>query len=606
MKVTKLVSLLLTFVMVFTIAGCGAKKDEATNAPSNTQAPATQAPAADPTNAPVGGGADVVAPTSGGKYEIPADVIPSQTVTLTAFSQLANYSGEQVGWFAKVLLDKFNVKLNIVREGDGTFATRMADGNLGDLVILGHDGDEYLQAVNAGALFDWEEDNLLNDYGQYIRDNMQNALAKNRNLSGGKIYGFGHNVGTSTTDHESFFYYPAIRWDLYKELGYPEIKTLEDYIPVLEQMVALQPASDTGSKTYAVSLFSDWDGDMVMFVKSLAALYGYDEFALGLYDVANQTYEGCLDENGQYIRMLKWYNTLYQKGLLDPDSMTQTSDDMTEDNQTGAALFNQFSWMASAYNTPEHIDAGKQMLALPAKDFKNIAYGLNVNGGDRLWLIGAKTDYPELCMAIINWLATPEGTMVMANGPQGVTWDYDAAGNAYLTELGKAVKLDQNTELTDYAGPGKYSDGALQINNTTWSVDSTNPDSAKNEAYNYLFWDSYLAEQVVPPGEQDWRDYTKSLSVDQYLEDNGHISVAVGSTFSLATRSDELNTTWTQVTTAVKNGTWKAIYATSDAEFDQLVAQMITDAKAYGYDECIEWAKPEAARRAQLENEAKR
>ena len=40
-----------------------------------------------------------------------------------------------------------------------------------------------------------------------------------------------------------------------------------------------------------------------------------------------------------------------------------------------------------------------------------ITYGMSVYGGNRIWSIGAKTQYPELCMAIINWLSTPEGRM---------------------------------------------------------------------------------------------------------------------------------------------------------------------------------------------------
>ena len=35
-------------------------------------------------------------------------------ITLTVFSERANYSGMQVGWAAKVLADNFGVELNIV------------------------------------------------------------------------------------------------------------------------------------------------------------------------------------------------------------------------------------------------------------------------------------------------------------------------------------------------------------------------------------------------------------------------------------------------------------------------------------------------------------
>ena len=84
-----------------------------------------------------------------------------KTITLTVYSQLANFSGEQKGWSAQILLDKFNVIMNIVPDQDGVFETRMESGNLGDIVIWGSDGSQYQQAVEAGMLYDWEEENLL-------------------------------------------------------------------------------------------------------------------------------------------------------------------------------------------------------------------------------------------------------------------------------------------------------------------------------------------------------------------------------------------------------------------------------------------------------------
>ena len=70
--------------------------------------------------------------------------IPEETVTLDVYDQLANYSGEQTGWFGQLMLERFNVKLNIIPESDGTYDNRMESGNLGDLVIWGNDSVQYL------------------------------------------------------------------------------------------------------------------------------------------------------------------------------------------------------------------------------------------------------------------------------------------------------------------------------------------------------------------------------------------------------------------------------------------------------------------------------
>lgn len=73
---------------------------------------------------------------------------------------------------------KFNVKLNIIPDPDGVYETRMESGNLGDIVIWGNDSDEYQQAVQKGMLFDWNEDDILTDYGPYIKEHMPYALEK--------------------------------------------------------------------------------------------------------------------------------------------------------------------------------------------------------------------------------------------------------------------------------------------------------------------------------------------------------------------------------------------------------------------------------------------
>lgn len=101
-------------------------------------------------------------------------------IKLTAYSQLANYSGVQTGWGATLLKDLFNVELNIVPDQDGTYETRMNSGNLGDLVIWGSNGADYQKAVAADMLFDWEEDwgdgKLIDIYAPYVAANYTDAL----------------------------------------------------------------------------------------------------------------------------------------------------------------------------------------------------------------------------------------------------------------------------------------------------------------------------------------------------------------------------------------------------------------------------------------------
>lgn len=209
----KFLALMLSLSMVVSLASCGGSGSKQA---SSDKAPAASAAADE---------ADL------------SDIIPDKTVTLTVFDQLANYSGEQVGWFGKMLLDKFNVKLNIVPdpEGQGVFETRMESGDLGDIVIFGSNGDKYKQAIKQGLLWDWNDEDLLTEYGSYIKEHMADAIDKNTQSNGGTCYGYGNDVGTDPTDIKGFDYHPDLRYDLYQQIGSPKIATLEDYEDVLEK-----------------------------------------------------------------------------------------------------------------------------------------------------------------------------------------------------------------------------------------------------------------------------------------------------------------------------------------------------------------------------------
>lgn len=524
-----------------------------------------------------------------------------EVITLEAYSQLANYSGEMKGWFAQILLDKWNVKVNLIPETDGVLDTRMEAGNLGDLVIWGNDGEDYVNAVNSGLLFDWEEDELVQEYGPYIWENMQDALAKNKEVSGnGKIYGFGHGVASSADSHDAFFYTWDLRWDLYAQLGYPEIKNMDDMMEVLADMKDLCPTDDNGKETYAMSLWPDWDGNYVMYVKSMAtAYYGYDEMGFGHYNPTNGEYYDVLATDSPYLEMLAWFNELYRRDLLDPDSMTQTYTDMIEKVQNGGVFFSIFNYAGSlAYNKEEHYAENKIMESVVPEEANPIVYGLSTLGGNRVWSIGANTQYPEICMEIINWLCTPEGRLTLDYGPKGLCWDYDENGKTYLTDFGKTCAEDRTTLMPEEWGGATFNDGSFQINNITWAAADTNPESG--EPYDRAYWASEQVEGGRCAAEADWREKTGCVTINEYMENTDYF-VDVPTSFSEGTKDDALKTKWEQVATCLKDYSWKAIYAETEEEYNKIVTEMRGKAMSYGYNECIKWCREEAARKNELQ-----
>lgn len=538
-----------------------------------------------------------------------------ELITLNVYSQLANWSGMQTGWYAALLKDKFNVQLNIIPDSEGTYETLLEAGNLGDIVVWGDNGTEYKDAVNLGLLYDWEEDDICQTYAPTIWEKAQIALETNRKISGdGKIHGLGHNLASSAQDRQNFFYTWDIRWDLYKQLGHPEVKNLDDYIEVLKQMKEICPTDENGNETYAVSLWPDWDGTMVMYPKAMAtAYYGYDELTLGLYDPKTGKLYDELDIDGPYIKMLKFFNKLYQNDLLDPDSMTQTYDQMGEKVKRGGTFFSIFNFSGSmTYNTNEHIAQNKMMLSLVPEEASPPVYGMSLLGGNRIWSIGAHTEYPELCMEILEWLYSPDGAMSLFYGLRDLMWYYDEEGNTCFTELGLKCNRDPRYDLggVEWTSPetGKtyllganFTDGMLQINNTTWVIDAENPDS-NGETYNKESWRSLMGEARCEI-EQDWRDHVGYDYVQEYMGSRNYTLIP-GTSYSEPKRPKELELIWTQVKQAVtKKYSWQAIYAKSDGEFDYLIQQMIKTCKEYGYDQILEWSREQAATRYQLQLE---
>ncbi len=602
MKIKKILAGVLSAAMAGSLASCsGATTPEmpdSSDAAQNEAATGAENPG------------DSAEPAAGGGNDL-SSLYGDETIKLTVYSQLANYSGELTGWFAEVMKREFNVEMNIIPDSEGMFDTRMESGNLGDIVIFGSNGSDYQRAAKEGMLFDWNDDDILSDYGAYIKENMPYALQRNIDFNesfgaGANLYGFGHNVATSPEDHEAFFYTMDLRWDLYKQLGYPELNNLDDLYNMFVSMKEICPKDENGNETYAMSLWPDWDGNMVMYIKAFATCYwGYDEMGFGLYDVENGTYHDALEPDGPYLKALKFFNKCYQAGLIDPNSMTQTYNEMSEKVQAGGVFYSIFDYAGSQlYNSEAHLEDDKGMYPVIPSDASPLCYGMNVMGGNRVWTIGANTEYPELCMAIINYLCTPEGYMTYWWGPKDLCWYYDDEGNTCFTELGEAAYKDRKgTVMPEEWGGGSFNDGTFQANNTTWSKDASNPDS-NGETYNCENWRSRRTDAQYGI-LQDWRDFTGKYNTQEYMDSVNH-KVSLATSYTESDKTDELKLIWEQVAKCIVNYSWQAVYAESDEAYDKIVAEMTQKCKDYDPNgECLAWCENEASIRCALEDEVR-
>ncbi|XID93310.1 extracellular solute-binding protein [Paenibacillaceae bacterium WGS1546] len=545
-------------------------------------------------------GASSSAPPASGSDGEGASPTPSrEEITLDVFSMTSNFSGEQPGWFGKLVKDKFNIKLNIISsqlEGsDAKFSAMMASGNLGDLVIFGGADQKWLDAIEAGYLLDWNQDGLLEKYGQNLLKNAPKALEKNKVNwgKGSSIYGIGFDVGPELdgpSEAKELNFHPNLRWDLYDKIGRPEITTMEDYLPVLKQMQDLEPKSESDRPTYAFSLWSDWDGNMVMHVKSWAALYGFDEGdgynpgGFSLISADTDEVQGILDEDGYYLRALKLYYNANKMGLLDPDSLTQKFEDANNKMSDGQVLFSMFSWQDDTYRTEARLAEGKGFHLVPFTEQRVVSHGFNPYGGDRFWAIGSKTKYPERVMEFIDWLYTPEGYMASNYGEEGMVYTL-VDGKPVLNELGVQSMPANETPIPDEFGGGNWKDGRSQLLN---SFRFTAPNPITGEPYDYQLWSSELAKPTDKV-EESWRTAMNAASAVDYLKKNDKLAVqkAIFTGEAPATLPADLEQKRGLVATVIKEYSWKMMFAKNDEDFEKLKNEMIAKAKGLGYDDVL-------------------
>lgn len=538
---------------------------------------------------------------------------------ITVYDELANYQGTAKGWFARMVKDKFNIEMNIIAPnvaggGSTLFDTRSAAGNLGDIIISGTESGKAAKLVKSGLVTD------LTPYmkGMKYIKKYNGATTELSNLVNKKgIWGVPGSVSaespTSSSEANEPTFGPYIRWDLYKQAGYPKLNTLEDLIPVLKKMQTEARAANPGKKIYALSLFKDWDGNMMNNAKQPTTFYGYDEMGFVLAKYNGSDYQSITQTSGQYVRALKFFNKLEQAGLVDPESSTQNYDTMYAKYTNGQALFSFWPWLAqAAYNTTANTAAGKGFELAPVSDMKIFSYGNTTNGTHNFIAVGSKAKNKQRLVKFINWLYSPEGVAAAGaqtggtSGPEGLTWKTDGK-QPVLTDFGKKVFLEGGANVPAKWGTGSYKDGVSPLNYPAVMPNDTNPETGYS--YSYTLWPSYLKETSTKLSK-DWSSHMDGAKTTMaYLKKNKMLGVAPGASYVQPEETSEISTLRGQLKTEIVNESWKMVFAKNDDAFTTILKKMQTTVKGLDYDKVLKVdmknAKDQNKARVKIKNEYK-
>lgn len=518
-----------------------------------------------------------------------------EPITITVFNELANYAGEQAGWFGKILKDKFNITMNMISTNldPNAYQTRMASGDLGDMVMFGAAGDHLVSAINANMLLDWEEVGY-EDY-EHINAYTKDAIAKIstfvKNATGKEgVWGFGQDIGYDRTGWDVVIepnYGAQVRWDAYVKAGYPKLETIDDLVPFLKALQDAVPVNANGEKVYAFGGFPDWEDCVMKFTWDLMTWYGYAEMDFLGVNWSNGNVVNPLEEDSLYKKMLSVNNKLYREGLFDPESISQNWDSYSLKVDAGRYLMGLWGWKMKSYNSQERMDEGIGYVTMGLKDDAPVVAGTAPFGDQRVWAIGANCKYPERVLELIDWLCSTEGIMTYHNGPQGLCWDYDENGQPYGTEFGwKAWKDELNTDVPAEFGGGKYSDGKCTLNNTTILQNAYDPEGGF--CYNHDAWPDGIA-RLQNRLLNEWSEkYAGGAKTGvEYLKQTGRFSLHPATQYAIADRPEDIKTKRGQFAPIMKEYSWKCVYAESDEQFEALWKEMVDKCKAFGYDDVV-------------------
>ena len=519
-----------------------------------------------------------------------SDSTDLEPMVIEVYSQPANFQGEQPGWTAKILKEKFNITLNIIAPqvaGGDIFAARSAAGFLGDLVVL--DNADIQACVKSGLIYDvTDEMKKLTSF----EDFKLQLDAYNSSLDGveeGTYYAWPTEMtNTSPTTFSPTIpgVAPTIPWDYYKEVGAPEMNNLSDLVTTLRAIQDLHPTNAAGDPSYGITLWPDWDGTSIENVNQLTKWYGQEVNGSILLDASGEMLE-LTDDAGAYRKILQFYFEANQAGIVDPDSGTQNWDSVNSKFNSKRAFLIWNDWQQGFWNTTDRGNAGENYMMAPINDMSIYQPSDPFFGSGRAFAVGTKDpERQKRVMMLLDWMSSPEGLETVHGGIKGFTYEDAADGNGYVrTEIGEIALMD-NSPVPEEFGGGFYADGMLQINQWTVAGWAINPKTG----YTYVAngWPAEV-EKAQTTTTREWSERFDAADPVDYLVKNNKVAVVPFVNVNLAPDPTDIALIRSNCGTLVKDASWKMVFAKDQAEFDAIWNTLKEDLEGFDWQQLVEF-----------------
>jgi putative aldouronate transport system substrate-binding protein len=405
--------LLIALIIVLSACSSGNKNSNTTPSPSTTSSPSAEA--------------------------TPVEIEPTTVKLYVIKGAVPMVSGIQDDAVAKEIERVTGVKMDIeVAPNDDKVKVMVATGDLPDLTLI-IDPTLIDPLVKSGNLLDLSP---YLDKAPNLQNNASQAIGYSRDVFSGGTGGLyalparAKKIASPVADSQNGQY---LRWDYYKELGYPQINNEDDLISVVGDMVKNHPVTKDGKKVYGWTTWTDWGmfgyTNNTMYAK-YSGLTGFGEFA-NYYPNTNE-FVSILDDRHLLWRGAQLLNKANRAGLLDPESFTQKGDTGVQKINEGRVMALSSEWISKAINTSLIAESGGnssyQDVPMPDTAESPAWYDRSVPFGfsSRMFVVSAKTKVPEQVMKLLDYLYSEEGARTIFSGVKGTTWT-EEGGKASIT-----------------------------------------------------------------------------------------------------------------------------------------------------------------------------
>ena len=351
-------------------------------------------------------------------------------------------------------------------------------------------------------------------------------------------------------------------------------------IDVMKQMLEANPVGEDGTPNYGTCLNAGSDGTYWGNINLYLKWFGYEPKELPYLleaDMINAEYKSILNEDSKYHEGLKWYNTVYREGLMDPDSINIERSTQSTKINAGHAMVS--SGTVQGYAKFQPVYMKNQQIY---QESWSSPYG-----GKNYFVISAKSENVDAALKFLNTLADVDAYMYTWVGLEGDLWTKD--GDTLVLKEGLAEAYGNGEEVT-------FATGEKVDYWRHWIIDDASIYTSYKDANGEYRLPSLAKFSEVREvkfnndKQNEWRAWSGyDFYVDQVMaEGNYYLTSELDNVSNFAPIADDsLQLTLDTLKEVVVNASWQMVYAESEEEFNSIWTKMVEDCIELGAEQVI-------------------